>query len=95
METRQKAGWTVGALAVFLAACAIWRPQLLAVLGQSLLDVAAPPLWGGLLALLLGVPYRWLLRRWGDGSWGRAGALVVCYAAFLGALVGMAALLAP
>lgn len=84
----------VGA-AIFVGACAIWRPQLLAQMGQALLDVAAPPLAGGLLALLLATPYRRLCGLWGDGRLGRAAALAVCYLVLLGTLCTAAVLVAP
>ncbi len=92
----QKRRWTlIGGVAVFFAACAVWRPQLLELLWISVLDVAMPPLWGGLLALLLWPPYRRLSALWGNGRLGRSGALAVCYLAVLAAFAGIALLLGP
>ena len=82
-------------IAAFCAVCAVWRPQLLRLLWVSLLDVALPPLWGGLLALLLAPLYRWLSLRFGGGRAARCGALVLCYAGLLSTLTGAALLLGP
>ena len=92
---KEKQRWALcGGIAVFLAVCAVWRPQLLALLWRSVLDVAMPPVWGGLLAMLLAPPYRRLCALW-DTKAGRSCALAVCYAALLAAFCGTALLLGP
>ncbi len=91
----KKRGILWGALAVFAGACAIWQPQLLRVLWVSILDVAMPPLWGGLLALLLTPPYRRLCGFFGDNHVGRGCALALCYTGLLGLLCGAVLLLGP
>lgn len=92
---REKRRWALsGGIAVFLAACAVWRPQLLDLVWRSLLDVAMPPVWGGLLAMLLSPPYHALCRRWATRP-GHTCALLLCYLAVLGAVGGMALLLGP
>ncbi len=86
--------WAIG-LVLFLCAAAIWRPRLLTVLGASILDVALPPLWGGVLALLLAPAYRRLCSLWGNTALARTGAVIICYGTLLGTLTAAALLLMP
>ena len=83
------------ALAAFACACAVWQPQLLRLLWVSILDVALPPLWGGLLALVLAPLYQTLATLLGGGRFGGGAALILCYTGVLGILAGAALLLAP
>ncbi len=87
--------WQLWGIGVFVGAAAIWRPVLLQVLGRSLLDVALPPLWGGVLALLIAPAYTRLAAAWGGGRLGRTASLAVCYGVLLGAMAAVGLLLAP
>lgn len=94
-ERRKKRGLVLAVLTVFCLVCAVWRPQLLSLLWQSVLDVAAPPFWGAALAFLLAPLYNALAHWWKDTPAARGAALLLSYALFFGVLTGLVLLLAP